>query len=108
MSAERRKVLEMLAQGKITAEEAEQLLEKLAAQGVDGTPSAEKSRENAASPPKLRYLRIQVEKPGQDHINLRMPLAFLGKGKRLLAVLPTKVSERLTEHGFDLAAFAAL
>ena len=33
MSAERRKVLEMLALGKITAEDAEKLLDKLAASG---------------------------------------------------------------------------
>jgi len=108
MSAETRKVLEMLAGGKITAEEADKILEKLTAQSADESPSAEKSKDNAASVPKPRYLRIQVEKPGQEHVNLRMPLAFLGKGKRLLAVLPTKVSERLSEQGFDLAAFAAL
>lgn len=108
MSAERMKVLEMLAQGKITAEDADKLLEKLAAQAVDSSPSAGKSRENTAPQPKPRYLRIQVEKPGQEHVNLRMPLAFLGKGKRLLAVLPTRVSERLSEQGLDVAAFSAL
>lgn len=108
MSAERRKVLEMLAEGTITAEEADKLLEKLTTQRAEGMPSAEKSKENAASEPKLRYLRIQVEKPGQENVNLRMPLSFLRKGRRLLAVLPTKVSERLTEHGVDLSAFAVL
>ena len=41
MSEERKKVLEMLAAGKITAEEAEKLLDKLNSNASNATPGAE-------------------------------------------------------------------
>ena len=107
MSAERRKVLEMLAEGKITTQEAEKLLDKLT-----GSPSDQTSREKTEAGPapeakKQRYLRIVVERPGEDQVNLRLPLSFTRAGK-LLAVLPLKVGEKLAEHGIDLSAFAAM
>lgn len=108
MSAERMKVLEMLATGKITAEEADKILEKLAAPGAGPTAPGEKTEVKGGSGAKLRFLRIVVEKPGKENVNLRMPLAFMRKGKGLLAVLPTKVTERLAEQGVDLSVLASL
>ena len=109
MSVERMKVLEMLAAGKITAEEADKLLEKLTAPASDRTPAGEKAQEKGAPGAKLRFLRIVVEKPGKENVNFRMPLAFMRKGKGLLAaVLPTGVTERMAEQGVDLSAFASL
>jgi len=109
MSEERKKVLEMLAEGKITADEADKLLEKLS-----GQPSAEaKPEEGCASPSnssssKPRFLRIVVDKPGQDQVNVRMPLAFARSGSHLLAVLPTRVREKLGERGIDIAGLGAM
>jgi hypothetical protein len=108
MSVETKKVLEMLAEGKITADEADKLLEKLTAAGAERTAPEDKPEEKAAPATKMRFLRIQVEKPGQENVNIRMPLGFLGKGRRLLAVLPLQVGEKLAEHGVDLSAFAEL
>lgn len=108
MSAERKKVLEMLAQGKITADEAEKILDKLTASASDQNSSNEKPEEGSASAPKNpRFLRIVIERPGQDHVNLRMPLSLTRTGK-LLAILPSRIAERLAEHGIDLSAFASL
>jgi len=112
MSAETRKVLEMLADKKITAEEAEKLLEKLSAQ-----PSVEAKREessssssnsSSSSSSKPRFLRIVVDKPGQDQVNVRVPLAFARSGSHLLAVLPTRVREKLAERGIDLSETGVL
>jgi len=112
MSAETRKVLEMLADKKITAEEAEKLLEKLSAQ-----PSVEAKREessssssnnSSSSSSKPRFLRIVVDKPGQDQVNVRVPLAFARSGSHLLAVLPTRVREKLAERGVDLSETGVL
>jgi hypothetical protein len=106
MSAESRKVLEMLAAGKITAEEADKLLEKLSAQ-----PSAEAKPEespSSSSSPKPRFLRIVVDKPGQEQVNVRMPLTFARKGTHLLAVLPERIREKLAEQGIDLDAAGGL
>lgn len=109
MSRERRKVLEMLAEGKISAEDAERILEKLTASSSDQTPPREKGEEGSSSGPKRqRFMRIVVERPGQDHVNIRIPLSFTRTGTRLLAVLPPRVSERLAELGIDLSALGGM
>ncbi len=102
MSAETRKILEMLAEKKITAEEADKLLDKLSS-----PPSAEaKPEESSAAKP--RFMRIVVDRPGQDQINVRMPLALMGTGGRMLAVLPPRVNEKLAELGIDLSAASTM
>jgi hypothetical protein len=107
MGEERKKVLEMLAAGKISAEEAEKLLDKLASgpgnQASAGDPAA--SPAQAAGKPK--YLRIVVDKPGRDQVNVRIPLSLVGSGQRLLAVMPARVTERLAEYGIDPAMFSS-
>jgi hypothetical protein len=108
MGEERKKVLEMLAAGKISAEEAEKLLDKLAGgpanQASAGDPAAASPAQAAGKP---KYLRIVVDKPGSDQINVRIPLALAGTGTRLLAVMPARVSERLAEYGIDPAILSA-
>jgi hypothetical protein len=108
MGEERKKVLEMLAAGKITAEEAEKLLDKLAGSGANqasaADPAAGSSTQSSAKP---KYLRIVVDKPGRDQVNVRIPLSLAGSGSRLLAVMPARVSERLAEYGIDAAMLSA-
>ena len=130
MSQEIKKVLEMLAAGQITADDAEKLLEKLGANGpAHGAPAGsgeasgaeEKSgfrrtwawtipsREEPPAPgQKPRFLRVVVDSPDRDQVNVRVPLAILRTGIKLLAVLPPKVSERLAEKGIDLSALRDL
>lgn len=109
MSVERRKILEMLAEGKISAEDAERLLDKVGDEAPEAAaPNAGPAGEAAAAPKKPRYLRILVERPGEDNVNVRIPLAFTRTGSRLLAVLPRRVSERLNDQGIDLGALSAL
>ncbi len=108
MSAERRKVLEMLAQGKITTEDAEKLLDKLASGPDPGAPEGQTGEESSSQAKKLRYLRIVVNSPDRDQVNIRVPLTFMRTGMKLFAVLPPRVSEKLAEHGIDLSAFAAM
>jgi hypothetical protein len=108
MSEERKKVLEMLASGKITAEEAERLLDKLS-----GTPSNQaaesQSPQVSATSGSVRpkFLRIVVDAPGREQVNMRVPLSFVGSGTRLLAVMPRRVSERLAEFGIDADILSA-
>jgi hypothetical protein len=106
MSAETRKVLEMLQAGQISAADAEKLLEKLD-RGVNTSP--EPGHESSSSPAqKLRYLRVLVENPKSEQVNVRIPLAFVRSGMKLLAVLPPRVNEKLTEKGIDLSALTEL
>jgi hypothetical protein len=110
MSQETRKVLEMLASGQITAEDAEKLLEKLngsAGPSTSALPAAA-SPDAAGVAPKLRFLRVVVDSPGRDQVNVRVPLSFLRAGMKLLGVIPPQVSEKLAAKGVDLSALRDL
>ncbi|MGB8890202.1 MAG: hypothetical protein WCC87_25985 [Candidatus Korobacteraceae bacterium] len=103
MSAETRKVLEMLAEGKITPADAERLLEKLAAvPDSNGNPGQQESP-TASTPPNgaKKFLRVLIERPGGDDVNVRVPLSFVRSGIRLAGVLPPKVMDKLREEGID-------
>jgi hypothetical protein len=95
MKQERKQILEMLAQGKIQPEDAERLLDKLGAgEAGDAVP--------AASPSRLKYLRVFVDSSDGDKVNIRVPLALIKTGIKLGAVLPAHVSDKLDESGVDL------
>ncbi len=100
MSAERKRVLEMLAERKITAEDAEKLLDKLEGTGAKtSTPATSES----PGPETPRHLRIQIDRPGREQVNMRVPLSLMRAGVGLMAVLPPRVQERLAEKGINLA-----
>ena len=107
MSAETRKVLEMLAEGKITADDAERLLEKLAAapEGNGNSGNEEKPSAGASPSGAKKFLRVIVEKPGGDDVNVRVPLNFVRSGVKLASLLPPKVLTRLQEEGIDPKLF---
>jgi len=109
MSQETKKVLEMLASGQITADDAEKLLERLSTNGPGPTPAPPAAAgDTSVAAQKLRFLRVVVDSPDRDEMNVRVPLAILRTGIKLLALLPPKVSEKLTEKGIDLAALRDL
>ena len=109
MFEERKKVLEMLAAGKITADEAERLLDKLSSAAANPAPRSEPPPA-PASPgnAKPKYLRIVVEQPGHEQVNMRVPLSLVGSGKSLLAIMPKRVNERLAEYGINAGTFTTL
>ena len=102
MSLETRKVLEMLAEGKITSAEAEKLLEKLQSAAAETAAAPEKPQ--AGQTP--RSFRIVVEEPGKKPVNIRMPLSFLRSGTALIGLMPHQVTDRLKDRGIDLAALS--
>jgi hypothetical protein len=104
MSEDRMRILNMLADGKVTAAEAERLLDALGA-----APRTEIAATPDGAGPK--YLRVQVEKGRSDerdpkHVNIRVPLQLLRAGVRLQGILPPKarasLNEALAEQGVDL------
>ena len=109
MNEERRKVLEMLAEGKITAEDAERLLDKIG-DGERGTSSgsdpSETDRGDRSA--KLKFLRVFVDGSDGDKVNIRIPLALIGTGVKLAAVLPKDVAEKLGAQGVDLSKLSEL
>src|SRR5438128_928147 len=101
MSEDKRRILEMLSQSKITVEEAEKLLAAVEPQ-PDATGAApEGGKRNA------RWLRISVDKPTEGgarkkEVNVRIPVTLVRAGVRLGAMFP-----RLVKLGEDSVGLAA-
>jgi hypothetical protein len=108
MNEHRREILDMLATGKITSDEADRLLAALdKGQSLGAAPAAE-----TGSKPRSKYLRVLVEaeeeKDGPVKVNVRVPMQLLRAGVRLASLIPAqardRVNEALREKGmvFDL------
>jgi hypothetical protein len=100
MSDDRKRVLTMLAEGKIDVAEAERLLAALGPKPAE--PELVLEEEEGARPiPK--YLRVECL-DGSKVVNVRVPLQLLRSGMKLGALLPEeargKVDAALGEKGF--------
>ena len=104
MNEERKQILNMLAEGKITADEAERLMDRLESAGSRETP------QSAGPVPtgKLKYLRVLVDSTNGDKVNVRVPLSLIRTGIMMAAVLPDDVNDKLGAKGFDLSKLSEL
>jgi len=100
MGEEQRKILDMLAEGKITAEDAERLLSALSSRNTAEGAS------DSAGKAKPKYLRVVVDGAGGENVNIRVPLALLRSGIKLHALLPEEardqVDRKLKDKGINL------
>lgn len=110
----RRQILEMLAGGKITADEAERLLAAL-----DPSPTSvefsgtTRGSDGAAVKTRAKYLRVLVEADesmtgmkGNTTVNVRVPMQLLRAGVRLASLIPQQahdqLDEALSKHGVPI------
>jgi hypothetical protein len=108
-----RRILDMLAQGKLTVDEADQLLKAMGAESAaDATASTAAADTAADGKPRTRWIRINIHKPARDgahrpkDVNIRVPVAVVRGGMRLGALIGTfageKAAQRMKERGLDL------
>lgn len=100
MSAERKKILDMLAEGKITADEADRLLAAL-----DHTDQQRSSKiaESDTHNGKPKFLRVRVSGGPESHhrhknVDIRVPLMLLKAGVKLGALMPEESKARFASH----------
>lgn len=103
MSDNQKRILDMLAEGKITADEAQKLL---AAIGPGG------DEPKSAPPRSPKYLRVVVQ-PNPDatgdedvkRVNVRVPVALIRAGIKFTSLIPAEASDQvnkaLKEKGID-------
>jgi len=98
-TSDTKRVLELLTQGKVTIDEAEQLLSALKDTPRDAAPR---------TPPK--WMRITIDKAEHEGraartVNIRVPLALARSGVRLGAMFPfifgPKLKEEFQKQGVD-------
>ena len=102
-----KKILEMLAEDKITVEEATALLDKLhVSSEVDEV--TEESEEGTVRKKTARYLRVMVDSANGDKVNVRVPLSLIKTGIKLSALVPGNAADHMSSHGFDLSKLSEL
>ncbi len=135
MSEERKKVLAMLAEGKITADEAERLLEKLGDEDAGGRgqrhqggrrhrrfkhlhigagslpdddPEAAAGTDRGSPVAFPKYLRVEVHSSKNDRVSVRVPFRLIRTGIKLSTMLPRDTNAKLAERGIDLSELGKL
>ncbi len=110
MSENQKKILQMLAEGKISVDEAQRLL------SLTGTEKETRNESNNTAPKSSpRYLHVVVEpKPGaapehrHGRVNVRVPFGLIRAGMKLATLIPPeaadKVNDAMKEKGmsFDM------
>ena len=109
MNDERHSILDMLSKGKITVEEADQLL-----RAVDSIASEPPSADAAATPGeprRARWLRVTVEKNTDSgrkrEVNVRIPASLVRAGMRIGALIPGAEAGFVAGAGGNLAKIDA-
>ena len=108
MADNQRRILNLLAQERITVDEAARLL-SLVDQPAAGQPARADGPD--ARRPAPKYLRVVVEsgegeESGGERVNVRVPMVLIRAGVKLAALLPSgataKVNEALEQKGVGI------
>ena len=99
MNEQRKQILEMLAEGKVTADEAERLIAALERDQSDMSSPPPRSQQK----PRPKYLRVVVNSPdnfggdGPGRVNIRVPIQLLRAGVQLASLIPPRALNQVND-----------
>lgn len=104
MNEDRKRILGMLAEGKITADEAEMLLDSIGTESDEPAPAPSPSAEwptgpSATGTPKFLY--VKVDSVNNDKVDVKVPLALLRTGLKLTSLIPPQAMEQINTSMSD-------
>ena len=108
MNDERTRILELLAAGKITASEAEQLLDALRAGPKPASAASSGQTEEPVSGPRKnpRFMYVKVASVDGDNVDVKIPLGLARAGLRLTSLIPplamAELDRHMGEHGVNI------
>jgi hypothetical protein len=109
MAENKKRVLEMLAQNKISTDEAYRLLSALESEGSAAEDTAKAGTEAKM---KSKYLRVCIVPDSEhehgdkcDRVNVRVPMTLIRSGMKFTSLLPPEARDKVTgalhEKGID-------
>ncbi len=106
MNQEKMRILEMLQDGKINAEETEKLLAALGEEESGSSKAVpvknkQQSGSSGSEAGNKKHLRIIVNEDGKEKVNISLPL---GIAKSLLNFVPQSAKEKIADQDIDLDA----
>lgn len=101
MSEDRARILNMLADGKINAEEAERLLDALDSRGAEAPATSGSVIKGDPTPlinalPKFLY--VKVDGDAGEKVNVKIPIALVRSGLKLTSLIPPQAMEQLNSQ----------
>ncbi|MFQ5500373.1 MAG: hypothetical protein ACE5FH_11955 [Candidatus Zixiibacteriota bacterium] len=108
MSSDKRQILDLLASGKINADEAERLLEALNSGAAN---NATEQSEPSGNRKKCKFLHVKVEaepgsRSGHENVDIKIPIMLLKAGMKLHSIVPDSAKQKFASHlkdkGIDL------
>jgi len=107
MSEDRARILNMLAEGKLTAEEAERLLDALDARpGATAAASAIKGDPTPLIEALPKFLYVKVLAANGDNVDVKIPIALVRSGLKLTSLIPPQamdqINDSMSEHGMSI------
>ncbi|HXN49914.1 MAG TPA: hypothetical protein VN893_24900 [Bryobacteraceae bacterium] len=97
--SDRMDILQMLSEGKITADEAERLIAALEKE----QPASAGGNSETGSKAKPKYLRVVVDSQhsygnhGPTSVNIRVPMQLLRAGVKLASLIPAQAREQVND-----------
>ena len=109
MSEDRSRILDLLAGGKITAEEAERLLDALdthAGAAAEPAGSAIKGDPEPLIAALPKYLYVKVLAANGDNVDVKIPIALVRSGLKLTSLIPPQAMDQInasmSQHGMSV------
>jgi len=112
MSEDRIRILNMLADGKINADEAERLLDALESRKPDeaAAPGCAATAIKGDPAPLLnalpKYLHVKVDGNEGEKVDVKVPLALVRSGLKLTSLIPPQamdeINEQMAEKGMSI------
>ncbi len=97
MSEERLKILNMLADGKITAEEANNLLSAVdESKVIKKTITKTKTTTKTSTIPEFLYVIVEPKSEKGDKVKIKVPFKLLRAGMKLASLLPNDVQDKVS------------
>jgi hypothetical protein len=112
MSEDRARILNMLSEGKITADEAERLLDALESRQPAGSsasgsaPSAIKGDPTPLLNALPKFLHVKVDGTDGEKVDVKVPLALVRSGLKLTSLIPPQamdqINAQMAENGMSI------
>jgi hypothetical protein len=102
MGEERARILGMLAEGKISVDEADTLLDALASRG-EGKPAAAGGGQPVKGDPGPllealpKFLYVKVVAENGDNVDVKVPLALVRSGLKLTSLIPAQAMDQIND-----------
>ncbi|PKQ15721.1 MAG: hypothetical protein CVT67_08365 [Actinobacteria bacterium HGW-Actinobacteria-7] len=103
MSEDRARILRMLAEGKITAEEAESLLDALESRTPNTATTGSTMPAITGDPTPLlnalpKFLHVKVDGEEGEKVDVKIPLALVRSGLKLTSLIPPQAMEQINQQ----------